>query len=121
MGWNILRQPRKMPPINDVFSMERDITCRDTPTTFLFTHFSSKYFNFTPNNTMSFQITIVHSKKCVHQCFLVSCTELFQDCLVSFCFFVFYSVLFSFAIHLFLLLFFVFNFYFYMFVFVSFL
>jgi hypothetical protein len=44
------------------FSMERDIPHRDTPGTFLFIDFNSKYFNFIPNNAISFQIIIVHSK-----------------------------------------------------------
>ena len=43
--------------------MERDIPHRDTPETFLFIHFNSKYLNFNPNNANSFQIIIFHSKK----------------------------------------------------------
>jgi hypothetical protein len=42
---------------------ERDIPHRDPPGTFLFINFSSKYFNFIPNNAISFQIIIFHSKK----------------------------------------------------------
>ena len=45
------------------FSMERGIPHRDTPGTFLFINFNSKYFNFIPNNAISFQIILCHSKK----------------------------------------------------------
>ena len=45
------------------FSMERDIPHRDTPGTFFFINFNSKYFNFIPNNAISFQIILFHSKK----------------------------------------------------------
>ena len=43
--------------------MERDIPHRDTPGTFLFINFSSKYFKFIPNNAISFQLIIFHSKE----------------------------------------------------------
>ena len=46
-----------------VFSMERDIPHRDTPGIFLFIHVNSKYFNFLPNNAISFQISNFYSKK----------------------------------------------------------
>ena len=44
--------------VSGFFSMERDIphSHRDTPGTFLFIHFNSKYFNFISNNAISFQL-----------------------------------------------------------------
>ena len=46
----------------NIFSMEREILHRDTPGTFLFINFNSKYFNFSPGNAISFEIVNFHPK-----------------------------------------------------------
>ena len=59
--------------------MERDIPCRDTPRTFLFIHFNSTYFNFIPNNSISFQIYFSFQKKIIHVVKVIS-KEYFRIC-----------------------------------------
>ena len=98
-----------------VFSMERDIPHRDTPGIFLFIHVNSKYFNFLPNNAISFQISNFYSKKyfVVQNCscsfkvfsndyFTLCCyqnNKLFCFWYVIFCLFVF-SICFCFCLFL---------------------
>ena len=95
-----------------VFSMERDIPHRDTPGTFLFIHFNSKYLNFNPNNANSFQIIIFHSKKY----FFVHVLLMFFQMIISsvflnvwfvfqFCFLFFFSNMFFFCFFVFLIIF----------------
>ena len=83
--------------------MERDIPHRDTPETFLFIHFNSKYFKFIPNNSISFQIIIFHSKNYFFVHVFFRFEGLFQDLLFFFpicfflmfvCFFVFFKCFF---------------------------
>ena len=62
--------------------MERDIPCRDTPRTFLFIHFNSTYFNFIPNNSISFQIYFSFQKN--FSFMLLRFKGIFQDLLLLF-------------------------------------
>jgi hypothetical protein len=90
--------------------MERDITCRDTPRTFLFIHFNSTYFNFIPNNSISFQIYFSFQKN-----FSFMLLRLFQRNISGFVviiYFVwrfFFDLFFLFKKHVFFLLIFFFS------------
>ena len=57
--------------------MKRDIPHRNTPGTFHYINFNSKYFNFIPNNAISFEIIVFHSKKYffVHVYFIFSSND----------------------------------------------
>ena len=75
--------------------MERDIPHRDTPGTFLFSDFNSKYFNFISNNAISFQMIIYCSfQKILCRSFVLSflnddfkiCCYLFSSWFLFFCF-----------------------------------
>ena len=56
----------------------------DTPRTFLCIDFNSKHINFIPNNSMSFQMIIVHSKK--HSSFHGFVGLLSKECVKSCCY-----------------------------------
>ena len=96
-------------------NLGQPIPYRDTPRTFLWIHFNSKFVNFFPNNSVSFQIVIVSFQKIpFFDCFgffpwIISRFVVFFGCFVCVCFFALFLRRFCFVLALMLLSFWLFS------------